>query len=255
MLYALFSNLVTCEIAPNMQHNPNLSHPRATAYLLPDSAKGYTQLMLELYDLLILRLSSTMIWRCPTSDLVLLYSHHLSRRHLELGVGTGYLLQHGVFPSHSVKLLLLDCNPRVLRYALRRLARYQPLGLVKDLTQPDWAHDLPKQQSIGLNYVWHALQGTVEQRSQLFAQAAQVLTVDGVLFGATIRGMHPRMSKLACYASQRWLAAGLFNNRPDTSESLHTCLSQYFAEVQVWLRGEVMLFVAKYPKSVTPSPC
>lgn len=216
-------------------------------YLLPDNAKGYNQVILELYDLLILRLSSTVVWRCSTSHLILLYSHHLSRRHLELGVGTGYLLQRGVFPSHSIDLLLLDCNPRVLRHALRRLARYAPKGLALDLMQPEWP-DLPKQQSIGLNYVWHGVQGTPEQRGALFGRLAQLLMSDGVLFGATVRGVHPHMSALARLASQRWLDGGLFNNQGDTPERLTEYLSRYFAEVNVWLQGEVILFVAKQPK-------
>ena len=172
------------------------------------------------------------------------------RDSLELGVGTGYLLQHGVFPSHSVDLLLLDCNPRVLRHALRRLARYAPKGLALDLMQAKWP-DLPKQQSIGLNYVWHGLQGTAEQRGALFGRLAQLLMSDGVLFGATVRGVHPQMSALARLASQRWLDGKLFNNQGDTPELLTEYLSRYFAEVNVWLQGEVILFVAKQPK--TPS--
>lgn len=236
-----------------MTHKLNRSSADAAVYLLPDNAKGYNQVMLELYDLLILRLSSTVIWRCSTSHLILLYSHHLSRRHLELGVGTGYLLQHGVFPSHSVDLLLLDCNPRVLQHALRRLARYAPKRLALDLMQAKWP-DLPKLQSIGLNYVWHGLQGTPEQRGALFGRLAQLLMSDGVLFGATVRGVHPQMSALARLASQRWLDGRLFNNQGDTPERLTEYLSRYFAEVSVWLQGEVILFVAKQPKTPSLEP-
>lgn len=231
-----------------MKHDLDSSSARAAVYLLPDNAKGYTQLMLELYDWLILRLSSTLVWRCPTPSLVSVYSHYLSRRHLELGVGTGYLLQHGVFPSHSVDVLLVDCNPKVLRHALRRLVRYSPKAVVLDIMQPEWP-DLPRQQSIGLNYVWHGLQGMPEQRAAVFGRLAQLLTPDGVFFGATVRGMHPDMPALARYASQRWLAAGLFNNQNDTPELLTEYLERYFDEVSVWLKGDVMLFVAKQPKN------
>jgi len=236
-----------------MKHPLDASSARTAVYLLPDNAKGYTQLMLELYDFLILRLSSTLVWRCSTAHLVLVYSHYLSRRHLEAGVGTGYLLQHGAFPSHAVDLLLLDCNPRVLRHALRRLMRYQPKAVVLDLMQSEWP-DLPKQQSIGLNYVWHGLQGTPEQRGAVFGRLAQLLTTDGVLFGATVRGIHPQMSRLARAASQRWLEGGLFNNQDDTPELLQAYLQDYFADVEVWLRGEVILFVAKQPKHTPPHP-
>ena len=231
-----------------MEHTIHSSKPTAV-YLLPDNAKGYSQLMLELYDFLILRLSSTLVWRCSTSALVLLYSHHLSRRHLEVGVGTGYLLKRGAFPSHSVQLLMIDCNPRVLRHAQRRLVRHDPKAVVLDVMQADWP-DLPKQQSIGFNYVWHGLQGTAEQRAAVFGRFAALLTADGVLFGSTVRGVHPQMSALARLASQRWLDGGLFNNHGDTPEVLNLYLSRYFAEVNVWLQGEVILFVAKQPKLI-----
>jgi ubiquinone/menaquinone biosynthesis C-methylase UbiE len=177
----------------------------------------------------------------------------LSRRHLEVGVGTGYLLQHGIFPSHSVELLLLDCNPTVLRHALRRLARYQPKAIDLDVMQTQWP-DLPKQQSIGLNYVWHGLQGTPEQRGALFGRLARLLADDGVLFGATVRGLHPQMSKLARYASQHWLSKGFFNNQYDTPELVTDYLQRYFGEVEVWLRGEVILFIAKQPKHYLDPP-
>ncbi|MFA9202710.1 MAG: hypothetical protein ACEQSD_01775 [Flavobacteriales bacterium] len=230
-----------------MQHNLDDPSARTAVYLLPDSGKVYNKFTLELYDLVILRLSSTLVWRCPTAQLVLVYSHYLSRRHLEVGVGTGYLLQHGVFPSHSVTLLLADCSTTVVRHALRRLVRYQPKAVVFDLMQADWP-DLPKQQSIGINYVWHGLQGTPEQRGALLGRLANLLTDDGVLFGATVRGIHPQMSRLATYASRRWLTAGLFNNQYDTPELLADYLRRYFTEVEVWLRGEVILFIAKHPK-------
>ncbi len=230
-----------------MKHNIEESSARAAVYLLPDNAKIYNQFILEFYDFVILRLSSTLVWRCPTAYLVLVYSHHLSRRHLEAGVGTGYLLQHGIFPSHSIELLLLDCSPPVLRHALRRLVRYQPKAVAFDLMQAEWP-DLPKQQSIGLNYVWHGLQGTSEQRGALLGRLAKLLTSDGVLFGATVRGIHPQMSRLARYASRRWAAMSLFNNHEDTPELLTEYLQRYFAEVEVWLRGEVILFIAKQPR-------
>jgi len=49
---------------------------------------------LSLYDLGILTLSCTFAWRCPTSTYLLpFFRKHMSRNHLDIGVGTGY------FPS------------------------------------------------------------------------------------------------------------------------------------------------------------
>lgn len=218
---------------------------------MPKSSTGYSNLVLELYDFLILKFSSMLIWRCRTSQLIELYRSCVSRRHLEIGVGTGYLLNRAVFPSHWVTLHILDCNPEVLRHAYYRLARYSPIPVLCDLMADDWPA-LPKQQSIGMNYVWHALEGDKAKRGQVFAKLAQYLEPSGVLFGSSVIGIHDHMPKLSRLVSQHWLGAGLFNNHGDNADSLNTILQQYFFEVHVWQEGQVMLFMAKQPKT-TPT--
>jgi hypothetical protein len=42
-----------------------------------------------------------------------LYARHLSANHLEVGVGTGYFLEHGEFPESEPGLALLDLSPYV----------------------------------------------------------------------------------------------------------------------------------------------
>lgn len=215
---------------------------------LPRSAAGYTAMVLELYDFLILKFSSVFIWRCRTTQLVNLYRTYVSRQHLEIGVGTGYLLQHAIFPSHWVTLHILDCNPSVLRHAYHRLARYNPSPVLCNVMSTDWP-PLPQQQSIGMNYVWHALEGSLEARGQVFGKLAQQLTPSGVLFGSSVVGIHDRMPVLSRIVSQHWLKAGLFNNQGDSAELLNRILQQYFLEVSVWQEGQVMFFIAKQPKS------
>lgn len=214
---------------------------------LPKSATGYSHVMLELYDFLILKLSSMLIWRCRTSQLIELYRTHVSRQHLEVGVGTGYLLNRAVFPSHWVQLHILDCNPKVLQHAYYRLARYNPVLLLCNLMSDDWPA-LPKQQSIGMNYVWHALEGSLAERGQVFGKLAAQLSENGVLFGSSVIGVHDQMPKLSQRVSRHWLRVGLFNNREDRPDMLRAILSQHFFEVNVWQEGQVMLFIAKRPK-------
>lgn len=214
---------------------------------LPKSATGYSNLILELYDFLILKLSSILIWRCQTDQLIQLYRSHVSRQHLEVGVGTGYLLNRAVFPSHWVTLHILDCNAKVLRHAYYRLARYSPVMLLCNLMSDDWPA-LPKQQSIGMNYVWHALGGNLQERARVFEKLAAQLSENGVLFGSSVVGIHDRMPKLSQHVSRHWLRVGLFNNREDRPETLSAILGQHFLEVSVWQEGQVMLFVAKRPK-------
>jgi len=222
---------------------------RSVILELPRSAAGYSNAILELYDFLILKFSSVFIWRCRTRQLINLYRTNISRRHLEVGVGTGYLLKHTVFPSHWVQLHILDCNPKVLEHAYYRLARYSPVPILCDLMSEDWPV-LPKQQSIGMNYVWHALEGSLQQRAQVFEKLSHHLLPSGVLFGSSVVGIHDRMPTLSQWVSRHWLRVGMFNNQEDSVKSLDAILRQYFFEVHVWQEGQVTLFVAKQPKSV-----
>lgn len=219
---------------------------------LPRSATGYSHVILELYNFLILKLSSVLIWRCRTQRLIQLYRSHVSRQHLEVGVGTGYLLNRAVFPSHWVTLHILDCNAKVLRHAYYRLARYNPVMVLCDLMSDDWPA-LPKQQSIGMNYVWHALEGSLQERGRVFGKLAAQLSENGVLFGSSVVGIHDRMPKLSQQVSRHWLRVGLFNNQSDQPDTLRAILKEYFLEVSVWQEGQVMLFVAKHPKSMQPA--
>lgn len=217
---------------------------------LPRSATGYTDSILEMYDFLVLKTSSVLVWRCQTSQLINLYRTYVSRRHLEVGVGTGYLLRKAAFPSHWVQLHILDCNPKVLQHAYYRLSRYSPIPILCDLMADDWPA-LPQKHSIGMNYVWHALEGDLQSRGQVFGRLAQYLVPNGVLFGSSIVGIHPQMSSLGQRFSQHWLSHGLFNNRGDCPATLEVILKKYFTEVTVWQEGQVMLFVAKYPQQLS----
>lgn len=213
---------------------------------LPQSAKIYSPLMLEAYDMLIIRLSVTLIWRCPTPHLLRLYSTYLSHRHLDVGVGTGYLLQHGVFPTLNPTLTLLDCNPNVLAHARRRLLRYQPTMVVQDVMQKNWPI-LPRYASIGFNLVFHALSGMSHERMAVFGRLADRLTSDGVLFGSTVLGVYPKMSAIAKKVSQKWLASEFFNNNTDTLDSIQVGLARYFDQVEVYQVGYLAFFIARQP--------
>ena len=227
--------------------DPLIMPPLTAAQTLPISAQGYSRWMLEIYDWLILRISSTVVWRCPTPRLLSLYRHYLSHRHLEIGVGTGYLLDHGTFPTLRPQLTLLDCNPQVLAHAKRRLQRYNPSVVVQDVMQADWPQ-LPRYRSIGLNYVWHALKGSDVERIAMLGRLANCLDSDGALFGATVLGMSEQMSNMAQSVSRHWQRVGVFNNQSDTRESVQAALQTVFAQVEVWQVGYVVLFVATQPK-------
>ena len=58
----------------------------------------YTRSFLSVYDAIVYGFNSPVLWRCPKSRLVEHYDAHVSARHLDIGVGTGVLLDAARFP-------------------------------------------------------------------------------------------------------------------------------------------------------------
>src|SRR2546422_2229681 len=96
----------------------------------PDQVKAghavYTKRFLRVYDLVVLRLSNRFIYGCPSSRLIEHYNSHVSANHLDVAVGTGFLLEKCRLPSDSPRLAFMDLNTNCLEVAGRRLARYAP---------------------------------------------------------------------------------------------------------------------------------
>ncbi len=86
----------------------------------------FTKSALAVYDWLVLRLTCRLIWRCSNENVLALYQKHLSGNHLEVGVGTGYFLDHSIFPISRPRVGLLDLNPNCLERTAKRIARYAP---------------------------------------------------------------------------------------------------------------------------------
>ena len=54
----------------------------------------YNPATLALYDIVVLGISNRLIWRCPTRHILQLYNQHATDNHLDVGVGTGWYLDH-----------------------------------------------------------------------------------------------------------------------------------------------------------------
>jgi len=87
---------------------------------------AYTPRMLSVYDLVVLGFNAHVMWRCSPRRLVALYDEHVARRHLDIGVCSGYLLDKCRFPTESPEITLMDLNPNPLAFAAKRLRRYRP---------------------------------------------------------------------------------------------------------------------------------
>ena len=71
---------------------------------------------LKMYNALVLGVSEFHIWKCPTHRQLAHYNSHVSDNRLDVGVSTGFYLEHCRFPSHRPRLALLDMNASALRH-------------------------------------------------------------------------------------------------------------------------------------------
>ena len=205
----------------------------------------YTPSFLRVYDRLILGLFTRYIWRSPTPRMVALYNRHLGRRHLDIGPGTGYFLEHANRPA-DFDLTLADPNVYVLEYAARRLAAVRPRTVEANVLEPlpvDGPYD-----SVALNGVLHCLPGPMVAKAAAISHSAAVLEAEGVLFGATIISdveYHNAMSRAVMRSNNR---RGIFGNADDTVQALREILEASFDQVDVKVVGTMAEFSARRPR-------
>jgi SAM-dependent methyltransferase len=206
--------------------------------------KHYTPAFLKIYDPLVLGLFCRWIWRCPASRTLENYRRQLRQRHLDVGPGTGWFLQHSQ-PSPDVAITLMDPNISVLTYASRRLAHLRVATVESDVLNPP--PDTGPFDSIALNYVLHCLPGPMARKGAAIENLATLLEPHGVLFGATVLGtprLHTAVSLRALRSNNR---QGIFDNLFDTEEGIRQILGASFDNINVDIVGAVAIFAAQRP--------
>ncbi len=208
-------------------------------------AAVYNRPVLATYDFLILSFSNTYIWRCPSSVILDFYNEHISARHLDVGVGTGYFLDKCAFPTAQPTVALADLNANSLAVTARRLRRYQPAVYEVDVLQP--LNIQPAGfASIGINYLLHCLPGAMSDKSVVFQNLKPLLAPEGgVIFGATIMGKDIKRDAFARKLMQIYNARGIFSNREDSPSVLEKILKDNFREYELRFVGCVALFSGK----------
>lgn len=208
-----------------------------------DIQKGqaaYTPLLLKIYDLWVLDISNTWIWRCSKHILQKQFNQYTTTNHLDIGVGTGYYLKQYAWPLDA-QLALMDLNPHCLEVAKKINQNIAPRVYLHDIFKPD--ETLSSQfDSISINYLLHCLPGTMETKSTAIANATSMLAPGGILFGATIladANLHTRMSRSLCAFYNK---KGIFSNEKDTLEALKAALEQHLTQVEITVVGCVALF-------------
>jgi SAM-dependent methyltransferase len=212
-----------------------------------DPARGaavYNPRTLRLYDFWVHGLSNPLAWRCPTSELLRLYERNASSRHLDVGVGTGYLLDRCRWPTAAPRIVLLDLNTDSLRFTSERIRRYAPVAHHANVLEPVTVPEAPFD-SVALTYLLHCLPGDFTSKSAVFRHLGPLLSPEGVLFGATILGRDVERGLLARTLMSAYNRRGIFGNRHDSPARLRAALAEYFEQVDVRQVGAVALFEAR----------
>ncbi|MFN0073455.1 MAG: class I SAM-dependent methyltransferase [Chloroflexota bacterium] len=203
----------------------------------------YRAPFLAVYDWFVLGFMNHVMWRCPTRTLLAQYDAYVSAHHLDVGVGTGYYLDQCQFPTLSPSLTLLDVSPSPLKWAARRLSRYEPRLHATSVLEPiDLAGE--RFDSIGLNYVVHCLPGRFPAKAAAFRNLRPLLRPGGVLFGATMlgKGVHRHLPAECFFRASNMLR--VFGNRHDDLGALKQALTEQFSQVEIRVVGCMALFVA-----------
>lgn len=217
---------------------------QATAAQVAAGQAVYSRRTLSVYDLVVLGISNRYIWRCPSRRIEAHYGAHASANHLDVGVGTGYFLDRCRFPATSPRVALMDLNPTALEFAARRIARYAPETYRHNVLEPI-AAEIPRFDSVGVNYLFHCLPGTITEKTVAFDHLTPLLNPGAIVFGSTIlHGGVPR-SWAAMRLMRLYNQRGIFCNAADDLAGLTRALHARFDRVAVEVVGCVALFAGR----------
>jgi len=219
---------------------------------LRKSQRYFNRIGLGVYDFLVYRIVSKFLWGIGPGTLIERYKKLVGPHHLEVGVGTGYLLEQSVVDCE--KLVLLDLSGSCLEKAKKRLFRLDPIMVQHNLLQPCDAKFEGPFQSIAVNYVMHCIPGDYREKQIVFANLAPLLSRNGVIFGATVLA-NENSSLLARYFMLVLNKIGLFNNRKDTVQGLYQALFSNFKYVRLTERSASVLFVAANDEAAFLEAC
>jgi len=210
-------------------------------------AAAYTPLTLAAYDVWVLQLTCRLVWRCPRERLLALYDRHAGARHLDVGVGTGWLLDHARFPVPHPEITLLDLNESSLAAAARRIARHAPRTHHADVLEPLDLGDR-RFDSIAMTMLLHCLPGPLARKGAAFEHLKAHLTEGGTLFGATALSSGVPNPPHARGLMALYNRLGVFGNAHDDLGGLRGLLDAHFAHVELETCGSFAFFAARDPR-------
>lgn len=193
-------------------------------------AHGYTNYALIIYDYLVLMFMSFFVWRCSTTKTMLpFFRANVSKRHLDIGCGTGYFLEHGNIPLDA-EVSLCDLNQNCLEKSKARFGRPNTECLLHNIFQP-LPSDAGPFDSISMFYLLHCLPGPVSRKCEIFKHLKYNLSADGVLFGSNVLGPTGDHTWLSRLALRRLNYLSHMDNMGDTRAAFEEALRENYHEV------------------------
>ena len=250
--------------------------------LMNAGARYYGALTLPLYDWAVLHTVVPYAWQCPLAKEQAMYNDNVvgSRRHLDIGVASGYFLQHTTTwglpqkeaeENHcqppSVEITLMDLNPNSTKYAAHRLRQMKLFSkvheVVGDALEPfpllHQEGEKPQRMwfdSIAMFHLLHCIPGNLREKAVALEHAARVLHPEtGVLFGANVTpaDYRPTGASVVQDAFAKAVLAfshrmGALNNQHDSHADMEAILQNGFEEYHLERVGYMTLWKASKPK-------
>ncbi|QKG19910.1 class I SAM-dependent methyltransferase [Actinomadura verrucosospora] len=204
-------------------------------------ADMYTRPMLAIYDPIALGMVCPLAWRCPRRTMLAFYDRNVRDRHLDLGPGSGYFLDRCAFPTPDPSITLVDLNQLVLDTVSRRIARYRPEALVRDVLRP---LDLGDRRftSLAVQNVLHCLPGTMAQKAAVLDHLLPYAEPGARIFGTTVIGDTTGRPRFTRWMMRQYNKAGSFHNAHDRLDDLDAALADRFTGYRLWTRGAMAFF-------------
>ncbi|PRC94068.1 class I SAM-dependent methyltransferase [Solimicrobium silvestre] len=208
------------------------------------SQRYFNKASLSIYDFILYGFISKYAWGSSIQRLDAHYKKYVSLSHLEVGVGTGYLLNRIKFATPSPRLALMDLSQACLEKTKIKVSRYAPEIYVQNLLEP-MQRSIPQFDSVSINYVLHCIPGSISQKCQALLHLKPLLKQDGILFGTTVLSTGVPKNLLARPAMSFLNLLGVFNNSEDSAIDLEKFLKAHFKITHFEVIGVTAFFAVK----------